>query len=77
MDPKRDKPRFMNASVKGAWWMSILEKAFSKYTVFYANIMSGYVVESMNELTNMPIVVTYNDTQTDQEMFDAIHAADK
>lgn len=28
-------------SIHGAWWMPILEKAYAKYNVFYANINGG------------------------------------
>jgi len=28
-------------SAHGAWWMPILEKAYAKYNVFYANINGG------------------------------------
>ena len=34
-------PANARESVNGAWWMPILEKAYAKYNVFYANINGG------------------------------------
>jgi len=35
------EPLNSNVSRNGAWWMPILEKAYAKYMVFYANINGG------------------------------------
>lgn len=35
------KPINNNVSKNGAWWMPILEKAYAKFNVFYANMDGG------------------------------------
>ena len=41
-------------SPQGAWWLVILEKAYAKYNVFYANINGGTPLQSFRDLTGMP-----------------------
>lgn len=38
-----------------AWWMIILEKAFAKLNMNYANLDGGFGEESLRALTGMPI----------------------
>lgn len=38
-----------------AWWMIILEKAYAKLNMNYANLDGGFGEESLRALTGMPI----------------------
>ena len=42
-------------SLSRAWWMIILEKAYAKLNMHYANLDGGYGEESLRALTGMPI----------------------
>ncbi len=41
-------------SDNGAWWMPILEKAYAKFNVNYANLNGGNPPEALRELSGMP-----------------------
>ena len=47
----------MNAGVSpnGAWWLVILEKAYAKWNVNYANLNGGSPAQSLRDLTGMPV----------------------
>jgi len=64
-------------SVHGAWWLPILEKAYAKFNVFYANINGGTPLQSFRDLTGMPTQRYYSGNQSDEELFSIIHNADK
>ena len=49
----------------GAWWMPIMEKAYAKYNVFYANINGGTPLQSLRDLTGMPSLRIGTDNGTD------------
>lgn len=51
---KMGRPINAGESINGAWWMPILEKAYAKYNVFYANINGGTPLQSFRDLTGMP-----------------------
>jgi len=38
---ERDDLIHTKVSMNGAWWMPILEKAYAKFNVFYANMDGG------------------------------------
>ena len=42
-------------STSRAWWMLILEKAYAKINMNYANLDGGFGEESLRALTGMPI----------------------
>ena len=49
----------MNArpvSKESGWWLVLLEKAYAKLNVNYANLHHGSPVEALKELTGMPVV---------------------
>lgn len=41
-------------SYDGAWWLVLLEKAFSKLNVNYANLDGGFSAEALRFLTGNP-----------------------
>jgi len=49
--------RTVNArpSVNGAWWVPLLEKAYSKFNQSYSNMDGGQPEQALRELTGMPI----------------------
>jgi len=49
-DPINARP-----SPNGAWWLPILEKAYAKMNVNYANLNGGTPIQAFRELTNMPV----------------------
>jgi len=57
--------------------MPILEKAYAKFNVFYANIDGGTPLQSFRDLTGMPTVRYYSGNQEDSELFGIINDADK
>lgn len=59
----------------GAWWMPILEKAYSKFDVFYANINGGTPVQALRDLTGMP-VVRHGIEELKENLFDKVMWAD-
>lgn len=42
-------------SVNGAWWLPMLEKAFSKLNVNYMHIDGGFQSQALRALTGMPV----------------------
>jgi calpain-15 len=44
-------------SSQGAWWLVILEKAYAKMNLNYANLDGGMQYEAMRALTGQPIVI--------------------
>ena len=57
--------------------MPILEKAYSKYNAFYANINGGTPLQSFRDLTGMPSIRYYTMSQSIQQLFDIIREANK
>ena len=43
-------------SKESGWWLVLLEKAYAKLNVNYANLHHGSPVEALKELTGMPVV---------------------
>lgn len=43
-------------SPTGSWWLPILEKAYAKMNVNYANLNGGWMVEAWREMTGQPVV---------------------
>ena len=44
-------------SSQGAWWLVLLEKAYAKLNLNYANLDGGMQYEAMRALTGQPVVV--------------------
>lgn len=53
-----DTPINSDVGRNGAWWLIILEKAYAKFNVNYANINGGDPAQALRELSGMP-VATY------------------
>lgn len=65
---------FAGRSVKGAWWMPLFEKAYSKLNGDYARIEWGSGFESLRMLSNKPVFYyKHSDVTNEQEMFDKVH----
>jgi len=71
------EPVNANVSKNGAWWMPILEKAYAKFNVFYANMDGGTPLQSIQDLTNMPAIRYTSSEQSTDELFRIIHEADQ
>lgn len=71
-------PFNVRKSPAGAWWMPILEKAYAKVNVNYAQLNGGTQTESFAGLTGMPIqsFSTSRDLTTADKIWDAISNAD-
>ena len=54
--PGRKVPMFAKPSENGAWWMVILEKAYAKFNVNYANLDIGIAMQSFRDLSGMPVI---------------------
>ena len=50
------QPYSTKPSKFGAWWMPILEKAYAKLNVNYAQLTGGNGDEAFRALTGMPII---------------------
>ena len=72
-----DEPVNSKVSPNGAWWLIMLEKAYAKLNVNYANLDGGVPVQSFRDLTGMPVLKYEIDNQTDEQFFAIIHDADK
>jgi len=77
MQPDGTTPVMANISRNGAWWMPILEKAYAKYSAFYANMNGGTPIQSFRDLTGMPIIRYDSRGQTTEKLFEIIEEADK
>jgi len=54
-EPKKNgRVLLSRPSPAGAWWLPILEKAYAKWNVNYANLSGGWMSEALHNLTNMP-----------------------
>ena len=42
-------------SPNGAWWVPMIEKAYAKMNVNYANLNGGSPMQGFRELTAMPV----------------------
>jgi len=59
-------------SNQGAWWLVLLEKAFAKLNLNYANLDGGMSYEAMRALTGQPVVHYITSTQTEPEIWQTI-----
>lgn len=52
------KDRLQKVSLTGdkAWWLPILEKAYARFNINFANMNGRFFLESSRELTGMPAV---------------------
>jgi hypothetical protein len=63
-------------SDNSAWWLPILEKAYAKFNVNYAQLDGGWPVHTLRHLTGMPVMMYNVQNQSFQEFFDIVNAAD-
>jgi len=63
-------------SSQGAWWLVILEKAYAKMNLNYANLDGGMQYEAMRALTGQPIVIYQTNKQNEKEIWETIADAD-
>lgn len=42
-------------SANGAWWLPILEKAYAKFNVNFANLSGGNPAQGLREMSGMPV----------------------
>ena len=56
-----------------ALWLVMLEKAYAKFNVNYANLNMRYSMEAIRDLTGKPVLSFMLEGHTDDEVFDAIH----
>lgn len=59
-------------SPAGAWWLVLLEKAFSKLNINYTQINAGDPAEALKALTGMPVSTHDSNSVTDDELWDII-----
>lgn len=81
-------PRYTNYGVQspinskmgenGGWWLPILEKAYAKFNVNYANLHGGDPEQALRELSGMPAKKYRTSEYSDKaELFKLINDADK
>jgi len=63
------RPAFAQISVNGAWWMPLLEKAYSKFNQNYQRIIGGVSVETLHSLTGMPSTMMYTKKMKEDEAY--------
>lgn len=63
-------------STDGAYWLVLLEKAFAKLYINYANLDGGLPAEALRTLTGMPVMTYRSGTQKSDVLFKAIQDAD-
>jgi len=73
----RVSPVNARVSANGAWWMPILEKAYLKFSVFYANIDGGTPMQGFRDFTGYPIQRYRSQSQSTSKMFSIMEEADK
>lgn len=54
-------------SANGAWWVVLLEKAYAKMSLNYANLEGGMQYEALRTLTGQPIVLYQSSSLSEQE----------
>jgi len=59
-------------SPAGAWWLVLLEKAFSKLNINYTQINGGVPADALRALTGMPVSTHASNTVSDDELWDII-----
>lgn len=71
-------PYNVRPSQAGAWWMPIVEKAYAKVNVNYAQLNGGTQTESFAGLSGMPTqsFSTSRDLTTNDKVWDAVSNAD-
>lgn len=60
-----------------AWWIPILEKAYAKFSVNYANLAGGPPGLAMRDMTNAPILEYKNNALSAGEVFRLIDEHDR
>ena len=56
-------------SPAGAWWLVLMEKAFSKLNINYTQINSGDPAEALKAITGMPVSTHASNTISDDELW--------
>ena len=63
-------------SANGAWWVPLLEKAYSKFNQSYSNMDGGQPEQALRELTGMPVRSYDSQRQSDSDFFNVVRDAD-
>lgn len=50
----------------GGWWVVLLEKAYAKMNINYANLEGGMQYEAMRALTGQPVMLYQTGNQTEE-----------
>jgi len=61
---ENDWPVNARPSATGAWWVIMLEKAYAKMNLNYANLEGGMQYEAMRALTGQPVVLYQTSKQS-------------
>lgn len=60
-----------------AWWAPILEKAYAKLNVNYANLNGGEMTQALRELTGMPAFKYKSADLSNDDVWDLIQRGEK
>lgn len=74
---ENDTPVNARPSPQGAWWLVLLEKAYAKLNLNYANLDGGMQYEAMRALTGQPVVVFATKKQSEKEIWETIADSDE
>ena len=76
--PVSDNQTPINArpSAQGAWWLVLLEKAYAKLNLNYANLDGGMQYEAMRALTGQPVVFYETPAQSEKQIWEQLASAD-
>ena len=64
-------------SVLGDWWVPLVEKAFAKMNVNYANLDGGMQYEAIRALTGMPVEVLRTADLDEEKVWDKLKAKEQ
>lgn len=71
------QPINSNAGLSGSFWLVILEKAYAKMNVNYANLNGGMPDQAFRDLTGMPTLFYWTEEQTDEDFYDLVALYDE
>ena len=60
----------------GDWWVPLVEKAFAKMNLNYANLDGGMQYEAMRALTGMPVEVLRTSDLDEEKIWDKLKGKD-
>jgi calpain-15 len=65
------------AASDGAQWLVLLEKAFAKLYINYANLAGGQPAEALRAMTGMPVAMYNTGNLSDAKLFTSIQEAEQ